>query len=375
MITQSSQHTQRHKGITLPITTEFRQIAEKFAQQCLFAEKATQIRLNTLAVCAVNAYLQLMDVVTQVEESDSWNPMLQMMADVADLKVPNVGAFSCRAIAANDDTCYIPPEDWHNRAGYIAVVIDEAAAQATLLGFMPAVDVMGDAVNIETEQVSLDRFAAIETLIEQVHGLQASAEASRAMTPEFAEVAKSTVTQLGLWTKGLVESGWQAIDALVNPTEMTVAFRTNDTAHDIDSRGMIHGELDERGLNSSMVTNLSRAKLVDLGLQLDNSLQVALVIHLAKVSREFSQEKLYDSFGKPCDRSDIILQVRPLGSSPYLPEGVCLSIFDENDHLFRNATSRSIDNYIQLQITGESGETFSVQISKGEATFREHFAI
>lgn len=32
------------KGITLPITTEFRQIAEKFAQQCPFPEKAPQIR-------------------------------------------------------------------------------------------------------------------------------------------------------------------------------------------------------------------------------------------------------------------------------------------------------------------------------------------
>ncbi len=370
MIIESSHHTQPYKGITLPITTEFKQIARKFAQQCPFSEKAAQIRLNTLAVCAVNAYLQLMGVATQLEESDSWNPLMQMMADVADLKVPAVGVFSCRPVAEGESTCYIPPEDWHNRAGYIAVMVDEAATQATLLGFMPS----NDTVNIETEQVSLDRFAAIETLIDQVHSLRASSVASGVPTLNSTlESARAGITQLGLWTKGVtkgvIESGWQALDALINPAEMTVAFRTHETdIQGTTTQGFANDGSANDELNSSVVTNLSRAKLVDLGLQLDNTLQVALVIHLAKVSHELSDEKI-------CDRSDIILQVRPLGNSPYLPEGVCLSIFDENDQLFRNATSRSIDNYIQIQITGESGETFSVQISKGEATFREQFVI
>jgi hypothetical protein len=304
---------------------------------------------------------------------------MQMMANVADLKVPNVGVFSCRPMAASDDTCHIPPEEGHSRAGYIAVVIDEAEAQATLMGFMPTVDDK----DMETEQVSLDRFAAIETLIDQVHRLQASAVASQATALESSlGSAKATVTQLGLWTKAAIEGGWQAIDALVNPTEMTFAFRT----HEADTQEItkiissgLNSELNS-GLNSSEsnglpVTNLSRAKLVDLGLQLDNALQVALVIHLAKVSRELSDEKRCDGQAFEGNRSDIILQVRPLGDSPYLPEGVCLSIFDENDQLFRKATSRSIDNYIQIQIIGESGETFSVQISKGEATFKEQFSI
>ncbi len=363
MIIESFQHTHHEKGITLPITAEFRQIADKFAQQCPFTEKASQIRLNTLAVCAVNAYLQLMGIATRVEESDSWNPMMQIMANVADLKVPNVGVLSCRALTATDETCHIPPEDWHNRAGYVAVVIDEVTHQATLLGFTPTLL----PAELEAEWILLDRFASIETLIDQVHSLQANvADSPSSAIASALDSAKAAVTQLGLWTQGAIENSWQAMDALINPTEMSVAFRTNE----FDPIGIASSEI-----NRSNVTNLSRAKLIDLGLQLDDSLQVALVIHLAKVSCELSQERLSDGKAFQGNRSDIILQVRPLGDSPYLPEGVCLSIFDENDHLFRNATSRSIDNYIQIQITGESGETFSVQISKGEATFKEQFAI
>ena len=330
MVTQRSHRTYYEKGITLPITTEFQRIAQQFAQRCPFPDKAPRIKQNTLAVCAVNVYLQLMDIPTCVEESDSWNPMMQLMADVADLKVPGVGVFSCRAIAPDATTCYIPPEDWRSRAGYIAVVIDEAAHQATLLGFTPTVD--------EIEQVPLNSFAPIETLIDRVHNLRAST--SQTGTPQIIASAPTAVTRLNQWIQETVAVGWQAAAALINPPELNFAFRVSE--------------------GSGGATDISHAKSIDLGLQLGYSLQVALVLHIAPASE---------------NRSDIVIQVRPLGESACLLEGISLSVFDENDALFRSATSRAIDNYIQLQVTGRSGETFSIQISKGEATFVERFII
>lgn len=332
MVIESSYHTRDEQGITLPITTEYRKIAQQFSQQCPFPDKTPQIKQNTLAVCAVNAYLQLMDITTSLGESDSWNPMMQMMADVADLKVPGVGVFSCRAIAPQATTCYVPPEDWHSRAGYIAVAIDEAANQATLLGFMPTVD--------EIEQVPLDRFNPIENLLDRVHSLRAIATASNASN------ASNAITHLNQWNQWIQDTaatGWQAAAALIAPPELNFAFRAS-----------------ERVSSATSATDISRAKLIDLGLQLGTSLQVALVIHLAPAS---------DS------RSDIVIQIRPLGDSACLPEGVLLAVFDETDTLFRSATSRAIDNYIQIQIMGCPGETFSIQVSKGEAIFIERFVI
>lgn len=326
MVTESYRHT----GITLPITTEFKQIAQRFAQQCPLSDKAQQIWHNTIAVCAVNAYLQLMEISTRIDRGDSWNPLMQMLTDVADLDVPAVGILSCRPLLPPAETCYVPPEAWHDRAGYVAVVIDEAANQVTLLGFTPTV---------ETEQVALEKFEPIESLINRVHGLQAAAGTASASLTESIQTA---ATQLSQWAQGLIADSWQTVDSLINPAETSFAFRTS---------------ADLAGREPAIA--ISRAKTIDLGLQLDQSVRVALVIHLSQA----------------VDRVDIILQVRPTGEFPYLLDGLTLTVLDDADNTFTSATSTDIDNYIQLRLSGQLGEVFGVRVSMGEAAFEERFII
>ena len=324
-----------HVGITLPITSEFRRAADAFAAQCPIREKADQVRRNTLAVCAVNAYLQLMDVSTDVGGSDSWQPMMQLMADAADLRLPGVGALSCRAMGVDDDSCYVPPEDWRDRIGYVAVSLDEQNGEATLVGFTQSVG--------EQAQVPLSQFAPIEALIDRVHGLEAVG------------AAQGAITQLGQWIGSqidqLTETGWQAVDQLLNPADMGFAFRSIGTIE-------------------PPVVDVSRAKLVNLGIQLDRTVRVALVMHLTQTAAD---EDPLDQQAFP--QTHIVLQVRPVESAAYLPEGLLLSVLDDEGNGVASATARAIDNYIQLQLTGETSEQFSVQISLGEARFEERFAI
>lgn len=345
----------RHMGITLPITTEFHCAADSFAKHCPVPAKAEQIRRNTLAVCAVNAYLELMEIPTRLSESDSWSPMMQMMSDVADLKVPGLGTLSCRAISPGDETCYVPPEAWVDRAGYVAIVLDESSRQATLLGFTKTVT--------EQEQVPLSQFMPIETLIDLVHELQ-SVEASSEIAQSLA-AAHARVVQLGQWfrteAEGLAESGWLAVEKLMDPDQMGLAFRTI----------RINDRTDERP-----TVNVSRVKQVSLGIQSGQPLQVALVIQLMRDAPDTAFQ------GNPTRANqqnslttNILLQVRPLGASLVLPEGVILNVLGEQGNVFMSATSRSMDNCIQLQLSGQTGEQFSVQILMAEASFEEPFAI
>lgn len=355
MVTNILHHTEHPGAIALPITTEQRQVAQHFvdqyiaqqpflgdmaqeemaqeemAQKEMAQEKTAQIERNTLAVCAVNAYLQMMGVETDIAASDSWNPMMQGVSDVADLIVPGVGTLACRAMAPGEDVCYVPPEAWIDRAGYVAVVIDTAEHQATLLGFMPSVG--------EEEKVAIAQFAPIETLLDHIYTLKTAAENALETAP-LAERVQATVTQMSQWFEGMVTSGWQSVDELLNPPQAGFAFRSVNTARTPDA---------------------SRAKAIALeDASIGQSIQIALIVQISQVSE---------------DSVDIILQVRPLGNELRLPEGISLSIFDDGNNLVRSATSRAIDNYIQLQVVGEPEESFSIQIRMGDACFEEYFQI
>src|SRR5919202_532289 len=122
-------------ALPLPITQVARRTAQEFASQQPTPQKAEQVRLNTLAVYAVNDYLQMMGIPCDLSVGDSWNPITRLCADVADLEITGVGRLECRPLKLHEQTCYIPPEVWSDRIGYVIVQIDESSFEATVLGF------------------------------------------------------------------------------------------------------------------------------------------------------------------------------------------------------------------------------------------------
>ncbi|MEO1621229.1 MAG: DUF1822 family protein, partial [Cyanobacteria bacterium J06632_3] len=175
--------------------------------------------------------------------------------------------------------------------------------------------------------------------LDEIHVLQQQASESSAVGT-FVSQAQARLTQLSTWVDGAISASWQAVDTLVNPAEFGFAFRGAELANRSD--------------------RISRAKLIDLGIQLGQSIRVALVVHLIEAEN---------------NNTDIILQVRPLGDSPYLMEDLHLRVLDEQDSVISSVASRAIDNYIQLRISGESGEQFAIELAAGDRTFREQFII
>jgi len=142
-------------SLALPITQTAREIAQ-FASAQLPPQKAEQVRLNTLAVCVVNDYLQMMGIPTDLKASDSWQPVVRLGVDVADLEVTGIGRLECRPIRANQETCYIPKEVWEERIGYVVVQLDESLLKATLLGFTQTA---------ATDELPISQLQALEDLL------------------------------------------------------------------------------------------------------------------------------------------------------------------------------------------------------------------
>ncbi len=71
----------------------------------------------------------------------------------------------------------------------------------------------------------------------------------------------------------------------------------------------------------------------------------------------------------------ILVRVYPLRGQRYLPDDVVLRVLDGAEEVFLEARSRQIDDYIQLQFSGQPGEQFSLQVNLGDVGITEVFMI
>lgn len=229
-------------ALTLPISQGARIIAQQFANQQPNHEKAEQVRLNTLAVWVVNDYLEMMDIPTDLQASDSWNPIMRLCGNVADLEVPSVGRLECRPVQLHQQICSIPPETWEERVGYLVVEFDESLQEARLLGFIPSV---------ATETLPLEQLQPLEAFIDHLGQLRQS--------------PLTSLVNLSQWFTGIFETGWQTIESLWNLPELrpAYAFRSHETL-----------ELNALNRPESII---KRAKLIDLGIQILNQTVMLIV--------------------------------------------------------------------------------------------------
>ncbi|HEY9835248.1 MAG TPA: DUF1822 family protein [Stenomitos sp.] len=184
---------------TVSLALEAHSRAEEFRRSQANPGKAKQVYLNTLAVYAVNVYLQCREFETDLERSDSWNPRMQMLMDTADLLVRNYGKLECRPVLPEAEVVYIPPEVWEERIGYVAVQLSESLREATLLGFIH---------KVAKSEVPLSQLRSLAELPGYLHQIK-------------------PVVNLSQWLEDIFEAGWQAVETLLGePTELAFNYRS-----------------------------------------------------------------------------------------------------------------------------------------------------
>jgi Protein of unknown function (DUF1822) len=302
--------------LAMPITTQARAIADRFARQYADPQKAEQVRLNTLAVCVVNDYLQLLAVPTQLDASDSWNPFIQSCSDIADLFIPELGYLECRPLSSPADSCFVPPEVLENRIGYVVVQLNEAEKEGVILGFCR---------RVTQSQLPLTRLQPIEAMI---------------------SVLNPPIVQLQQWFNHQVESGWQQLEALLNPPQLSFASRSRADDDDSASRGIPQ-------------VAVERGRLLDLSTP-ESPRSVILTVDLAEIS---------------ATQTTIRARVFPSGDHQHLFPGLELAILDQVNEVFQVAQAEAMDNYIQLQFNAAPNERFSIRIALADVSVTETFCV
>lgn len=303
--------------ITMPLTLKAHHWANQFRQQQPNALKAKQVYLNSLAVQAVQTYLNYLGIATDLEQSDCWNPALQALADTADLLILGQGKLECRPVLPTEQSCRVPPEVWRDRIGYVAVQFNPELSEATLLGFVPTVT---------TPEIPLSDLRSLDELLDVVY----------ASTP-----VPSTTTSLGQWVQGRVAESWQTLETLLGQPQLAWSFRS--------------GELVPSA--SDPAAPITRGKILQLGDR--SAAAIALLIGLTPTDSNFM---------------DIWVKVCPTDDQTHLPAELELFVLDAQGVAVMQAQSRNTE-MIQLKFSGTSGEQFSIKIILGSCSLIEDFVI
>jgi hypothetical protein len=298
----------------VPLSFSAHARAEKMRQQQSTPPQAKQAYLNALAVYAVDFYLHCLGIATEIERSDSQNPLHAKFMNVADLQVKSIGKLECRPVLPGATVLEIPAEVRFpagaeaERVAYLAVQFDRSLKQAMILGFTPTA----------TATIPLQQLQPITDL------------------PDYLQQLRSASTDLGQWLNNCFEVGWQELSDILSPERLRLAFRSAHPAH-----------LRERG------------KLIQLSTP-NQTATIILVVELNSVST-----------------SDLNVKVTVLseGERSYLPTNLQVQILDAQKTAVMQAIVSQKNQNMEFDFHANFGERFSVQISLDETLVHESFAI
>jgi Protein of unknown function (DUF1822) len=298
---------------TVPLALSAHARAKQFQGYHSNPQKGEQVYLNTLAVYAVNVYLDCMGIETDWSASFSSNPVMQTLMDVADLDIPKLGKLECRPVLPDDSVVCIPVEVLSDRIGYVVVQLDETLREARLLGFSKTVP--------ESGELAIGELRSLPYLLEAVKPV-----------PQPIQLSK--------WFENIFEAGWQSLSALLSTNQENLAFSFRSAS------------------NLASEETVKAAKLIDLGMQLENQ-SVALLMAITPTSEH---------------KMIVLVQVHPVAKKT-LPAKLKLSLLAAGKTI-KEVESSGKHNYIQLPpFRGDSGESFDIQVSLGEASVTETFEI
>ncbi|MEH1916480.1 DUF1822 family protein [Nostoc sp.] len=145
---------------------------------------------------------------------------------------------------------------------------------------------------------------------------------------------------LSRWLEGIYDNAWET-------TETFLLFNFNSIAFNF------------RSSSGSGVGSIKRAKLIDLGMEIESQKVVLLVAFIPEDSQQVS----------------IRVQLHP-ANEEYLPVNIKLALLLESEEIIQSVQAREQDNYIQLKrFDGEVGECFSIQVTFDSHQITEYFVI
>lgn len=147
-------------SFTIPLGTKAHELARKSSQAVCNTDKdrdkVERVYLNSLAVYAVDFYLNFLGFETEFEQSNSQDKLMLQFLTEADLAVKNIGRFECIPVEQNTDCYEISPDVCFDRIGYIFVEFSTSRTEAVILGFTETPSPKVDLNNLQSVDDLID---------------------------------------------------------------------------------------------------------------------------------------------------------------------------------------------------------------------------
>jgi Protein of unknown function (DUF1822) len=369
--------TTQFTPIAIPITATDRRQAYQFAAQQPTQVRSEQVYRNTLAVLVTQRYLQLLGIDSDLEASQSWNPLDRLLENIADLYIPRLkGCLECRPVRQGDRKCMIPEDVWNDRVGYVIIQLDEPYQEGQILGFVESISVL---------ELPLSYLQSLNEL-----------------TDRFLERSPHSSIQLRHWLKRMFEPDWQFPEDLLN-TMRKLTFQFCETQ---PQRGEVNSDPIQQRIEQLYRRQSSeRAQPVPVNLSHQEVLSDLIQTTQDDEIRWQSAELLWEidpqhphcpvisakdlgfyltghpialmvgMLPKPDGKILLLLRVYPLGQLSHLPSELKLIGLDETGHLFFEVESRQRDDYMQFKFTADAGDRFRIRVVLHDASFTESFVV
>jgi Protein of unknown function (DUF1822) len=306
---------------TILLDREAYRLAEKFASQQATPEKLKRVYLNTLAVYATHRYLGWLNIETNLEQSDSWHPVIHSLFDVADLVLPNINKkLECCAVLSGETAFNLPLEGTENLIGYVAVHFNEILTEAEILGFLPITAIDKNPL----QQISVDNLEPIDALIDHIYDAQ--------------ETPVSLMDNLANSVRSL--RNMNIIDRVRHTLQEVLEEPTVSYAH--------------RSASNHQNTEIPLATEIDLG-----SYKLVLIVEMTPKDEQ---------------RKRIHLRLESIDTNELPP--FQLYIIEKSGEIFPHQIESESSTHLQLQtFNGRIGEHFSIKIVYRDVSVTENFIV
>lgn len=176
--------------LTVPLELKAHELARQLAAVQSTVQKGKRVYLNALAVYAVHSYLKWLQIETDFNSSDSFNPAKTALANVADLLITGIGSLECRPVLPGETSIFLPEEVIENRIGYVGVQFSDRLDSVQLLGFTPSFDNSNP-----PQQIAVAELMPIDALIEQITRLEEAIAFLETDDPVAIQVRSTIQTQ------------------------------------------------------------------------------------------------------------------------------------------------------------------------------------